>query len=246
MNGVSMNSIKPSLKNNIHSASIIKTNFYHYFFRVFATYPDESFIGLTEKLVPYFEQLKKFIFNNDYSSSIFILKNYIETEKESYKEDDDTFLEYMQDLYFELFLDKLTFIPSNATSYFSAYGDLKNRELDNVINIYEINNFTSYLDTEIEADHVSTEMQYMQQLNSLLKKQIEEDEDASLIITNLQAQYNFLQGHILPWFEEFAIYLREQVEHPEGNLYYAVVGIINEFIKYDKNLVEEFIESIKD
>lgn len=240
-----MSSISPSLKNNIHSASIIKANFYNYFYKVFATYPDESFIGLTEKLIPYFEQLKKYIFHNEYSNSIIILKNYIDIEKESYKIDDDTFLEYMQDLYFELFLDKITYIPSNATSYLSAYGDLKNRELDNVINIYDQYHYTSYLESEIEADHVSTEMQYMQQLNSIINRHIDEMDDKSKLLNVLKAQYNFLQGHLLPWFDEFAVHLREQVDSPDSHLYYAVVGIISEFIKYDKNLVEEFIEALK-
>ena len=54
-----------------------------------------------------------------------------------------------------------------------------------------------------------------------------------------------MQAHILTWINEFTVYLKEQITQPESNLYYAVSGIMNEFVKYDKKLTEEFLNTLK-
>ena len=59
-----MSNISNTLKDNMHSAGVIKTNFYNYFFKVFYTFPDMNFIGTTAKLIPYFEELKKHILSS--------------------------------------------------------------------------------------------------------------------------------------------------------------------------------------
>ena len=87
-------------------------------------------------------------------------------------------------------------------------------------------------------------MLYMQQINALFTKFLEE-ENKDKLLNILQEQYNFLQAHILTWINEFTIYLKEQITQPESNLYYAVAGIMNEFVKYDKKLTEEFLKALK-
>lgn len=39
--------------------------------------------------------------------------------------------------------------------------------------------------------------------------------------------------------------LKEQITQKDNNLYFAVAGIMNEFIKYDKILTEEFLKAVK-
>lgn len=87
-------------------------------------------------------------------------------------------------------------------------------------------------------------MLYMQQINALFVKFLEE-ENKDKLLNILQEQYNFLQAHILTWINEFTVYLKEQITQPESNLYYAVSGIMNEFVKYDKKLTEEFLNTLK-
>ena len=69
----------------------------------------------------------------------------------------------------------------------------------------------------------------MQQINALFVKFLEE-ENKDKLLNILQEQYNFLQAHILTWINEFTVYLKEQITQPESNLYYAVSGIMNEFL----------------
>lgn len=238
-----MNNIGKTLKDNMHSAGIIKTNFYNYFYKVFYSYPETSFIGITSRLIPYFDELKKHIMNNDYSTSINVLKNY-STYEQSLKEDQiEDLLELLQDIYHELFLDSVYSIPCTASGYIAS-SDMQVREIEKVKNIYEINNFLPPEENTYPVDHISIEMLYMQQINALFTKFLEE-ENKDKLLNILQEQYNFLQAHILTWINEFTIHLKEQITQPESNLYYAVAGIMNEFVKYDKKLTEEFLKTLK-
>ncbi len=225
-----MSSISKTLKDNMHSAGIIKTNFYNYFYKVFYSYPEASFIGTTSRLIPYFEELKKHIMNNNYSTSINVLKNYNAYEQSIKEEQIEDLLELLQDIYHELFLDNIYSIPCTASGYISS-SDMQIREKEKVKNTYPL-------------DHISIEMLYMQQINALFVKFLEE-ENKDKLLNILQEQYNFLQAHILTWINEFTVYLKEQITQPESNLYYAVSGIMNEFVKYDKKLTEEFLNTLK-
>lgn len=238
-----MNNISKTLKDNMHSAGIIKTNFYNYFYKVFYSYPESSFIGTTSRLIPYFEELKKYIMNNDYSSSVNILKNYSSYEQSLKEEQIEDLLELLQDIYHELFLDNIYSIPCTASGYILS-SDMKIREIEKVKNIYEINNFLPPEDNTYPVDHISIEMFYMQQINALFTKFLEE-ENKDKLLNILQEQYIFLQAHILTWINEFTIHLKEQITQPESNLYYAAAGIMNEFVKYDKKLTEEFLKNLK-
>lgn len=238
-----MNNISKTLKDNMHSASIIKTNFYNYFYKVFYAYPETSFIGITSRLLPYFDELKKHIMNNDYSAAINVLKNYSAYEQSLKEEQIEDLLELLQDIYHELFLDNIYSIPCTASGYISS-SDMQIREKEKVKNIYEINNFLPPEENTHPLDHISIEMLYMQQINALFTKFLEE-ENKDKLLNILQEQYNFLQAHILTWINEFTIYLKEQITQPESNLYYAVAGIMNEFVKYDKKLTEEFLKALK-
>ena len=238
-----MDNIGKTLKDNMHSAGIIKTNFYNYFYKVFYSYPETSFIGITSRLIPYFDELKKHIMNNDYSTSINVLKNY-STYEQSLKEDQiEDLLELLQDIYHELFLDSVYSIPCTASGYIAS-SDMQIREREKVKNIYEINNFLPQEGNTYPVDHISIEMLYMQQINALFTKFLEE-ENKDKLLNILQEQYNFLQAHILTWINEFTIHLKEQITQPESNLYYAAAGIMNEFVKYDKKLTEEFLKNLK-
>ncbi len=238
-----MDNISKTLKDNMHSAGIIKTNFYNYFYKVFYSYPETSFIGTTSRLIPYFDELKKHIMNNDYSTSVNVLKNY-STYEQSLKEDQiEDLLELLQDIYHELFLDNIYSIPCTASGYISS-SDMQVREIEKVKNIYEINNFLPPEENTYPVDHISIEMLYMQQINALFTKFLEE-ENKDKLLNILQEQYNFLQAHILTWINEFTIHLKEQITQPESNLYYAVAGIMNEFVKYDTKLTEEFLKTLK-
>ena len=238
-----MNNISKTLKDNMHSAGIIKTNFYNYFYKVFYSYPESSFIGTTSRLIPYFEELKKYIMNNDYSSSVNILKNYSSYEQSLKEEQIEDLLELLQDIYHELFLDSVYSIPCTASGYIAS-SDMQIREREKVKNIYEINNFLPPEENTYPVDHISIEMLYMQQINALFTKFLEE-ENKDKLLNILQEQYNFLQAHILTWINEFTIHLKEQITQPESNLYYAAAGIMNEFVKYDKKLIEEFLKNLK-
>ncbi len=238
-----MDNISKTLKDNMHSASIIKTNFYNYFYKIFYSYPNSNFIGTTSRLIPYFDNLKKHIMNNDYSTCVNILKNYVIYEQNLTEPQIEDLLELLQDIYSELFLDTLYSIPCTASGYISNI-DMQNREKEKVKNIYEINHFILPDDNSYPVDHISIEMLYMQQINALLTKLLE-DENKDKLLNILQEQYNFLQAHILTWINEFTIYLKEQITQPDNNIYYAVTGIMNEFIKYDKKLTEEFLQTLK-
>lgn len=239
-----MSNISNTLKDNMYSAGVIKTNFYNYFFKVFYTFPDMNFIGSTAKLIPYFEELKKHILINDYSLCINILKNYNTCEQNQDEDALEDFLELQQDIFTELFLDTTYAIPCTASEYFLS-NNMQIREKDKIINIYEVNNFTPPEDNTLPADHVSIEMLYLQQLNALLIKFLEE-ENYDKVANLLQEQYNFLQAHILTWINEFTMHLKEQITQVDNNLYYAVAGIMNEFVKYDKTLTEEFLKAVKE
>ena len=238
-----MDNIGKTLKDNMHSAGIIKTNFYNYFYKVFYSYPETSFIGITSRLIPYFDELKKHIMNNDYSTSINVLKNYSTYEQRLKEDQIEDLLELLQDIYHELFLDSVYSIPCTASGYIAS-SDMQIREREKVKNIYEINNFLPPEENTYPVDHISIEMLYMQQINALFTKFLEE-ENKDKLLNILQEQYNFLQAHILTWINEFTIYLKEQITQPESNLYYAVAGIMNEFVKYDKKLTEEFLKALK-
>ena len=126
-----MSSISKTLKDNMHSAGIIKTNFYNYFYKVFYSYPEASFIGTTSRLIPYFEELKKHIMNNNYSTSINVLKNYNAYEQSIKEEQIEDLLELLQDIYHELFLDNIYSIPCTASGYISS-SDMQIREKEKV------------------------------------------------------------------------------------------------------------------
>lgn len=238
-----MNNINITLKDNMHSASIIKANFYNYFYKVFYTYPDINFIGTTYRLIPYFDNLKKHIMSNAYSSSINILKNYSASEQNLNENQTEDLLDLLHDIYHELFLDSVYSIPCSASEYLSNK-NMKIREIEKIKNIYEMDNFAPPENNTYPLDHISIEMLYLQQINILFSKVLEE-ENKEKLINILQKQYNFLQAHILTWINEFTIYLQEQITQPDSNIYYAVAGIVNEFVKYDKKLTEEFLQTIK-
>ena len=175
-----MDNISKTLKDNMHSAGIIKTNFYNYFYKIFYSYPETSFIGTTSRLIPYFDELKKHIMNNDYSTSVNVLKNYNNYEQ-SLKEDQiEDLLELLQDIYHELFLDNIYSIPCTASGYI-LNRDMQIREIEKVKNIYEINNFLPPEENTYPVDHISIEMLYMQQINALFTKFLEEENKNKLL-----------------------------------------------------------------
>ncbi|MDE7168796.1 MAG: molecular chaperone TorD family protein [Mucispirillum sp.] len=235
-----MAAINKALKDNIRSAGIIKTNFYNYFHIVFSAPPQEDFIGSTSILLPYFEELKKHILSNDYSSALRILKQYKQYEDKT--EDKDDVIDFLQDIFNELFITEAYRIPASASEYMPS-AKIKSTENEKVRDIYEINAFNTP-ENNLPADHISSEMSYMQQLNALLVKVCDENDDEK-IGNILQEQFNFLQAHIITWIDEFVTFLKEQISNPEANPYYAFAVIMDEFIKYDRNLTEEFLQLFK-
>ncbi len=69
------------LQEDLINSSILRSAFFNYFYRVFNNTADESFIGVSEKYLTYFNNLKDYVESDEYNNACKIFEKYINDEK---------------------------------------------------------------------------------------------------------------------------------------------------------------------
>ena len=159
-------SFNQELQEDLINSSILRSAFFNYFFRVFNNIADENFIGVSEKYLTYFNDLKDYVESNEYNNACQMFEEYINNEKNAVNIQD--FLQRLNIEFTSLFLSGMGNIPASASSYLSSDGLLKGEEWEKVVKVYKMRDFQMPDSIKAPEDYISVEMLYMQKLSDLM------------------------------------------------------------------------------
>ena len=234
-------SFNQELQEDLINSSILRSAFFNYFFRVFNNIADENFIGVSEKYLIYFNDLKDYVESNEYNNACQMFEEYINNEKNAVNKQD--FLQRLNIEFTSLFLSGMGNIPASASSYLSSDGLLKGEEWEKVVKVYKMRDFQMPDSIKAPEDYISVEMLYMQKLSDLIGR-LAEDGDINLLKTTIDDQINFSSNHILVWIDMFADAVYSKSITLNSKLYASVAVIMKHYIKYDIELLKEFAEEL--
>ncbi len=234
-------SFNQELQEDLINSSILRSAFFNYFFRVFNNIADENFIGVSEKYLTYFNDLKDYVESNEYNNACQMFEEYINNEKNAVNIQD--FLQRLNIEFTSLFLSGMGNIPASASSYLSSDGLLKGEEWEKVVKVYKMRDFQMPDSIKAPEDYISVEMLYMQKLSDLIGR-LAEDGDIKLLKATIDDQINFSSNHILVWIDMFADAVYSKSITLNSKLYASVAVIMKHYIKYDIELLKEFAEEL--
>ena len=234
-------SFNQELQEDLINSSILRSAFFNYFFRVFNNIADENFIGVSEKYLTYFNDLKDYVESNEYNNASQMFEEYINNEKNAVNIQD--FLQRLNIEFTSLFLSGMGNIPASASSYLSSDGLLKGEEWEKVVKVYKMRDFQMPDSIKAPEDYISVEMLYMQKLSDLIGR-LAEDGDINLLKATIDDQINFSSNHILVWIDMFADAVYSKSITLNSKLYASVAVIMKHYIKYDIELLKEFAEEL--
>lgn len=234
-------SFNQELQEDLINSSILRSAFFNYFFRVFNNIADENFIGVSEKYLTYFNDLKDYVESDEYNNACQMFEEYINNEKNAVNIQD--FLQRLNIEFTSLFLSGMGNIPASASSYLSSDGLLKGEEWEKVVKVYKMRDFQMPDSIKAPEDYISVEMLYMQKLSDLIGR-LAEDGDINLLKATIDDQINFSSNHILVWIDMFADAVYSKSITLNSKLYASVAVIMKHYIKYDIELLKEFVEEL--
>lgn len=234
-------SFNQELQEDLINSSILRSAFFNYFFRVFNNIADENFIGVSEKYLTYFNDLKDYVESNEYNNACQMFEEYINNEKNEVNIQD--FLQRLNIEFTSLFLSGMGNIPASASSYLSSDGLLKGEEWEKVVKVYKMRDFQMPDSIKAPEDYISVEMLYMQKLSDLIGR-LAEDGDINLLKATIDDQINFSSNHILVWIDMFADAVYSKSITLNSKLYASTAVIMKHYIKYDIELLKEFAEEL--
>lgn len=234
-------SFNQELQEDLINSSILRSAFFNYFYRVFNNIADENFIGVSEKYLTYFNDLKDYVESNEYNNACQMFEEYINNEKNAVNIQD--FLQRLNIEFTSLFLSGMGNIPASASSYLSSDGLLKGEEWEKVVKVYKMRDFQMPDSIKAPEDYISVEMLYMQKLSDLIGR-LAEDGDMNLLKATIDDQINFSSNHILVWIDMFADAVYSKSITLNSKLYASVAVIMKHYIKYDIELLKEFAEEL--
>lgn len=234
-------SFNQELQEDLINSSILRSAFFNYFFRVFNNIADENFIGVSEKYLTYFNDLKDYVESNEYNNACQMFEEYINNEKNAVNIQD--FIQRLNIEFTSLFLSGMGNIPASASSYLSSDGLLKGEEWEKVVKVYKMRDFQMPDSIKAPEDYISVEMLYMQKLSDLIGR-LAEDGDINLLKATIDDQINFSSNHILVWIDMFADAVYSKSITLNSKLYASVAVIMKHYIKYDIELLKEFVEEL--
>lgn len=229
------------LQEDLINSSILRSAFFNYFYRVFNNVADESFIGISEKYLTYFNDLKDYVENDEYNNACSMFEEYVNDEKNAVNIQD--FLQRLNVEFTSLFLSGMGNIPASASSYLSSDGLLKGEEWEKIVSVYKMRDFQMPDSIKAPEDYISVEMLYMQKLSDLIGK-LAEDGDINLLKAAVNDQINFSSNHILVWIDMFSDAVYKKSATLNSKLYASTAVIMKYYMKYDIELLKEFEDEL--
>ena len=235
-------SFNEELQAELINASILRSAFFNYFYRIFNGVQTDEFLGVSIKYLSYFNDLKEYIEDEEYNNACDLFEKYVENEKNLTNRED--FLQRLNIEFTSLFLSGMGNVPASASSYLSSDGLLKGEEWQKVTAIYKTRDFQMPENIKSPEDYISVEMLYMQKLSDLIGK-LADEKDVNLILSAINDQIDFAEKHILVWIDLFANAVYEKAMTLNSTLYSSVAIIMKHYIKYDIELIKEFLDELQ-
>ncbi len=233
--------IDKNIHDDLINASILRSAFFNYFFRVYSNVPDEQFIGVSKQYLTYFNDLKEYIENTEYNNACNMFEEYIQDEALITNKSD--FLQKLNIQFTALFLSGIGNVPASASSYLSSDGLLKGEEWKKVVAVYNSRDFKLPESIKAPEDYISVEMLYMQKLSDLIGR-LTDDGDINMLKTTIMEQIKFAEEHILIWIDLFTNAVYEKAVTLQATLYSSTSIIMKHYIKYDIELMKEFLDDL--
>ncbi len=235
-------SFNEELQAELINASILRSAFFNYFYRIFNGVQTDEFLGVSIKYLSYFNDLKEYIEDEEYNNACDLFEKYVENEKNLTNRED--FLQRLNIEFTSLFLSGMGNVPASASSYLSSDGLLKGEEWQKVKAIYKTRDFQMPENIKSPEDYISVEMLYMQKLSDLIGK-LADEKDVNLILSAINDQIDFAEKHILVWIDLFANAVYEKAMTLNSTLYSSVAIIMKHYIRYDIELIKEFLDELQ-
>ena len=235
-------SFNEELQAELINASILRSAFFNYFYRIFNGVQTDEFLGVSIKYLSYFNDLKEYIEDEEYNNACDLFEKYIESEKNLTNKEE--FLQRLNIEFTSLFLSGMGNVPASASSYLSSDGLLKGEEWQKVTAIYKTRDFQLPENIKSPEDYISVEMLYMQKLSDLIGK-LADEKDYNLILSAINDQIDFAEKHILVWIDLFANAVYEKAMTLNSTLYSSVAIIMKHYIRYDIELIKEFLDELQ-
>lgn len=223
--------------NELTTASQIKAAIYSYFYTIFQAPVNDTFLELTCKFIPSFKELGAIIDTDNMKTALVNLEKYNNDEQEA--KDKTHFLNKLNQQYTSLFLLGLDGVPTSASVYLSPDRLLKGDPWVNVCQVYSLRDFKIPEGFNEPDDHIAIETLYMEKLNALTIKLINNNSFDDIPIV-LSEQKEFLADHLLTWVKDFSEMTK--LKSADKPLYCGAALLLAEFAEYDLELIKEFIE----
>lgn len=234
-------SFNQELQEDLINSSILRSAFFNYFYRIFNNVADESFIGVSSKYLSYFNDLKEYVESDEYNNACKLFEEYVSEEENA--ENINEFLQKLNVEFTSLFLSGMGNVPASASSYLSSDGLLKGEEWEKVTAIYKTRDFKMPESIKAPEDYISVEMLYMQKLSDLTG-QLAQAGDIYLLQATINDQLKFSSEHILVWIDMFSNAVYQKATILKSKLYASTALIMKYYIKYDKELMQEFLDEL--
>jgi TorA maturation chaperone TorD len=212
--------------------------FYKLFSTVFKEPPDTEGLAFIISGTEYFKALAE-------GSEITDLKNgsdlFYDTSKvvsEQILKNVDKVLTELNIAYSELFLLGSYSVRYTESSFLSKAGLWKQKEWEEVKEIYLRNNFAIPTTFNEPEDHIAIELLFMSALSNLTAQSIEK-QDYEICLQSINAQTTFLQQHILKWIPNFCDkVVKKSVNVNTYLIYRALAMLLKGYLAYDYTVLD--------
>lgn len=229
------------IQEDLINASILRSAFFNFFYRVFNNVANEDFIGVSKEYLEYFIELQKYVTSKEYNNACALFQEYINDENNISNKQD--FLQKLNVEFTALFLNGMGNVPASASSYLSSDGLLKGEEWQKVVAIYNSRDFKMPEDIKSPEDYISVELLYMQKLSDLINT-LSDDGDVNMVKSTIADQISFAENHILVWIDMFTDAVYKKSISINSKFYASTAILLKYYIKYDIELMQEFFDEL--
>ncbi len=222
---------------DLEGASKLKHATYNYLYRVFAGVPEEDFLGVTKPFTMLIDELAQFLESENLKKAVATFTEYEKLETAA--TDKEKFLENLNVEYTGLFLLGGTSTPTSASVYLSPERLIKREPWERMVEIYRRREFKMPENFKEPEDHIAMQLLYLQKLNEVIITVINE-EKYEYIEDILKEQQEFVNKELLSWVPQFAKAITSRASEKDS-LYYASAITLEEFLKYDSEMIAEFL-----
>lgn len=210
-----------------------RSGFYEYLYAVFNMPSDKGFIGVTSRVIPFFEEYAKQMSSQLMADGVEELKTYAAMEAKS---EPGVVLDFLNMQYTGFFLLGAD-IPSSASVMLTPGGLTRQEPWEKVMAFYHIRKYKKPAYIKEPEDSIAVELHFMHQLCGLGIRVIEDGQPEKLEDI-FDEQRRFINDFMLPWIPAFCDRVIAKPTEEGLTLYRGAAMFLKGFLEEEKKLLD--------